>query len=314
MRAVRFHATGSLDGLAVEEVPRPVPGPGEVLVAVEAAGVNPSDAKNVLGRFPYTTLPRVPGRDFAGRVVAGPAGSLGRRVWGTGRDLGFDRDGSHAEFLTLPADGAADLPEALSFQRAASLGVPFTTAWDALERTGTTAGTRILVVGAGAVGRAAADLARARGAEVRIAVRREAQAGALRAAGFEAGAYPDGAALPGGFAVAFDTTGFRLPEAIRAIGTFGRVAVIAAPPGGTVETPVLDLYRRGGSLVGVNTLLHDSRACAGMLAGIGALFASGALTCGPVGEVPLEEAPAAYRSVAREGGDKLVLRMPGAQA
>ncbi|MDP4025660.1 zinc-binding alcohol dehydrogenase family protein [Methylobacterium sp. NEAU 140] len=311
MQAVRFHVTGSLDAVRVEAVPRPEPGPGAVRVAVRAAGLNPSDAKNVLGRFPYTTVPRVPGRDFAGVVTDGPDDLVGRRVWGTGRDLGFDRDGSHAEWLTVPADGVALLPDRLAFAQAASLGVPYTTAWDGLERTGVGAGTRLLVVGAGAVGRAAADLARARGAAVHVAVRRPDQARALEAAGFEAGIYPDGTALPTGFAVAFETTGYRLPEAIRSLAPFGRVAVIAAPPGGTVETPVLDLYRRGGSLVGVNSLLYDSRACARMLARIGALFEAGDLVPGAVTEVPLAEAAAAYRAVAREGGDKVVLAMPG---
>lgn len=310
MRAVRFHATGSLDGLRVETVPDPVPAHGQIRVAVRAAGLNPSDVKNVLGRFPYTSTPRIPGRDFAGLVVEGDAALIGRAVWGTGRDLGFDRDGSHAQFLTLPEDGVALMPERLSFAQAASLGVPFTTAWDALARAGVDAATRLLVIGAGAVGRAAADLARARGAQVHVAVRREQQADALSAAGFEAGAYPDGTPLPSGFEVAFETTGYRLPEAIRAIAPFGRVAIISAPPSGSVDTPVLDLYRRGGSIVGINSLLHDSRACARMLTGIGALFNSGALACGSVTEVPLEDAVAAYRDVAREGGDKIVFTMP----
>lgn len=310
MLAVRFHETGSLDAVRVETVPDPVLGPGQIRVAVRAAGLNPSDVKNVLGRFPYTSVPRIPGRDFAGIVVEGDTSLLGQAVWGTGRDLGFDRDGSHAQFLTLPADGIALLPEALSFAQAASLGVPFTTAWDALDRSGVGEGTRLLVIGAGAVGRAAAELARARGAQVHLAVRRPEQAETLTSLGFEAGAYPEGAALPGGFEVAFETTGYRLPEAIRAIATFGRVAIISAPPSGSVDTPVLDLYRRGGSIVGVNSLLYDSRACARMLTGIGGLFASGALACGAVSEVHLADAVAAYREVAREGGDKIVFRMP----
>ncbi|MGC5781269.1 quinone oxidoreductase family protein [Methylobacterium sp. NFXW15] len=312
MQAVRFHATGSLDEVRVKTVPDPVPARGHVRVAVHAAGLNPSDVKNVLGRFPYTTVPRIPGRDFAGIVVEGDATLIGRRVWGTGRDLGFDRDGSHAEFLTLPADGVATMPEALSFAQAASLGVPFTTAWDALKRAGVTTETRLLVVGAGAVGRAATDLARAGGTQVHVAVRRPEQAEELKAIGLDAAAYSADTALPTGFDVAFETTGYRLPEAIRAIKTFGRVAIISAPPSGHVETPVLDLYRRGGSIVGINSLLYDSRACATMLREIGDLFAQGALICGAVTEVPLADAPAAYRDVAREGGDKIVLRMPNA--
>lgn len=89
MKALQFSATGDLAALAYVDVATPVPAAGEVLVQIKAAGLNPSDVKNVLGRFPYTTLPRVPGRDFAGVVVEGPQELVGQEVWGTGRDLGF---------------------------------------------------------------------------------------------------------------------------------------------------------------------------------------------------------------------------------
>jgi NADPH:quinone reductase-like Zn-dependent oxidoreductase len=68
MRALKFFQTGSLDDLRIEEVPKPTPGPGEVLVQVKAAAVNPSDIKNVQGKMHETTVPRIPGRDFASRV------------------------------------------------------------------------------------------------------------------------------------------------------------------------------------------------------------------------------------------------------
>lgn len=89
MKALQFSATGDLAALRVVEVATPAPAAGEVLVQIKAAGLNPSDVKNVLGRFPYTTLPRIPGRDFAGVVVQGPPALVGQEVWGTGRDLGF---------------------------------------------------------------------------------------------------------------------------------------------------------------------------------------------------------------------------------
>lgn len=72
MQALQFAATGSLDTLQLRQMPKPVPAAGEVLVEVRATGVNPSDIKNVQGLFPYTTTSRIPGRDFAGVVVAGP--------------------------------------------------------------------------------------------------------------------------------------------------------------------------------------------------------------------------------------------------
>ncbi|MFS2127242.1 alcohol dehydrogenase catalytic domain-containing protein, partial [Pseudomonas sp. Pseusp97] len=140
MKALQFDRTGDLAALSFTEVTDPVPTADEVLVEVHAAGLNPSDVKNVLGRFPYTTLPRVPGRDFAGTVVQGPAELLGKSVWGTGKGLGFTRNGSHAQLMSVPAGGVALMPERMSFAQAASCGVPFTTAWDALERSQVGAG------------------------------------------------------------------------------------------------------------------------------------------------------------------------------
>ena len=69
---------------------------------VMAASINPSDVKNVAGAMEQTTLPRTPGRDFAGVVQAGPSGWIGAEVWGTGGDTGFTRDGTHAELIAVP--------------------------------------------------------------------------------------------------------------------------------------------------------------------------------------------------------------------
>ena len=238
MNALQFSATGDLAALSFVEVTKPLPAAGEVLVQVKAAGLNPSDVKNVLGRFPYTTLPRIPGRDFAGVVVEGPQELVGQEVWGTGRDLGFFADGSHAQYLTVSAKGVAHKPTHLSFAQAASLGVPYTTAWDALERSGVGKGTRLLVIGAnGAVGSAALALAKIRGAQVLAAVRKADQVDALQAQGFDAIALgqPDAlgsqvnAVFKGGADVIFDTTGFWLPAAVAGLAPFGRIAIIAAP-------------------------------------------------------------------------------------
>lgn len=136
MRGLFFRNTGSLDNLKVEELPRPVPKAGEVLVKVLAATINPSDAKNVLGKMAETKTPRVPGRDFAGRVVS--EGSLweGKAVFGTGGDLGFGRDGSHAEFVAVPVEGLVEIPPEFSYEQAAAIGLEYLTAFAALVRTG----------------------------------------------------------------------------------------------------------------------------------------------------------------------------------
>lgn len=317
MQALQFSRTGDLAAVQCVEVPVPVAAPGQLLVQVKAAGLNPSDVKNVLGRFPYTTLPRIPGRDFAGVVVEGPQEWVGQEVWGTGSDLGFFNDGSHAAYLTVPNGGVARKPQSLSFAQAASLGVPYTTAWDALERSGVIAGTRVLVIGGnGAVGSAALAFARIRGAQVLAAVRKPEQAQALRAKGYETLVLdqPEGlgaqvhAVFEGGAEVIFDTTGFWLPAAVSALAKFGRIAIIAAPVEGYVQLPALGLYRKGGSVVGVNSLLYDCAACARMLEHFGGYFDQGLLAL-PEGllEVPLSEGPKRFAEVNAGSSDKVIL-------
>jgi NADPH:quinone reductase-like Zn-dependent oxidoreductase len=317
MHALQFSRTGDLAALELLELPTPVPAEGEVLVQIKAAGLNPSDVKNVLGRFPYTTMPRIPGRDFAGVVVGGPPELIGQEVWGTGKELGFARDGSHAAYLTLPVNGVALKPKSLSFAQAASLGVPYTTAWDALQRSLVDGNTRLLVIGAnGAVGSAALALAKVRGAQVLAAVRRPEQLQALKADGYEAILLDKGedlaaqvkAVFPDGADVIFDTTGFWLPASVTALAPFGRIAIIAAPVDGHVQLPALALYRKGGSVVGINSLLYGVDACARMLEQFGKLFDNGTLPL-PSGllESPLSEGLTRYAEVNQGGADKVIL-------
>ena len=317
MKALQFSAAGNLAALRLVDIATPVPAAGEVRVQIKAAGLNPSDVKNVLGRFPYTTLPRIPGRDFAGVVVEGPQALLGQEVWGTGRDLGFFADGSHAEYLTVLAKGVAHKPAQLSFAQAASLGVPYTTAWDALQRSGVGQGTRLLVIGAnGAVGSAALALGKILGAQVLGAVRKADQVQVLRAQGFDAVALGEpqdlgaqvNAVFKGGADVIFDTTGFWLPAAVAGLAPFGRIAIIAAPVDGQVQLPALALYRKGGSVVGINSLLYGVQACAAMLDQFGRFFDQGLLPL-PEGlfESPLADGLERYAEVNQGAGDKVIL-------
>src|ERR1700724_3911327 len=131
MRALKFFQTGSLDNLRIEEVPVPTPAAGEVLIQVKAAAINPSDIKNVQGKMHETTVPRIPGRDFAGMIVKGPDELLGRSVFGSGGNLGFGRDGGHAEYVAVPVTAVIPLPKNLSVEQAAGIGVAYITDWAA---------------------------------------------------------------------------------------------------------------------------------------------------------------------------------------
>ena len=159
MKALRFAEFGPPSVLRIEEVAIPEPGEGEALVHVKAAAINPSDIGNVAGRFKKTTLPRTPGRDFAGVVVKGKQHE-GEEVWGSSPKLGIVRDGSHAEYVVVPAETLSLKPKSLSMTQAAAIGVPYITAWASVVNAAQIqAGETILIVGAaGAVGQAATQI------------------------------------------------------------------------------------------------------------------------------------------------------------
>ena len=321
MKALRFDRLGSLDALRVAEVLPPMPCENEVLVRVRAAGMNPSDVKNVLGRFHETTLPRTPGRDFAGVVASGPEEWIGREVWGTGAELGFTHEGTHAEYIALPMGGLSLKPASLSFALAASCGVPYTTAWNALRRGGlVVADRKLVVVGVGAVGSAAIALARVLGTTRIIAAVREADlTESLRASGVPIILLTDAttfatevkAHFPGGADLVLDTTGYWVDAAVGAIAEFGRIATIAAPQDGHVNFPLLALYRTGGVLVGINSLLYDVEACAEMLQPIMDAFDNDQIPPpNAVREASLDEGPDVYRAIDAGSSEKFVFVMP----
>ena len=175
MRAIWYDRQGdAADVLTLGEVEAPTPGPGEVCVRIAASGVNPSDVKQRSGRRgPMAADRQIPHSDGAGEIVSVGAGvdaaRIGERVWIY--NAAFRRGGgSCAELCAVPADQAAPLPRLVSFETGAALGVPAITAHRALTCAGPVAGKTVLVTGgAGAVGQAAIQLARAAGARVVLA-------------------------------------------------------------------------------------------------------------------------------------------------
>ena len=303
LKALRFSEKGDLAHLKLVDAPTPGPGAGEVLIRIKAAGLNKSDVSNVMGGHPYTTLPRTPGRDFAGVVERGPRHLEGQAVWGTGNEIGFTRDGSHAEYLVLPVDAVSLKPPRLSFEEAASCGVPYVTAWHALASVPN--GAKTLVVGAaGAVGIAAMHIARRKGLRATGAVRGAEQSQRLRARGFEAVVLED--KLPGEWDAIFDTTGHWLAPAIGALARFGRVIVIVAPGDGKPPVPIRDLYRRGASIVGINSLIYSAAQCARLFAELAEGFERGELAP-PDNIVTRPLAPQTYVAFQRGEKGKLVI-------
>ena len=176
--------------LEVGEQPTPEPGPGELLVRVRASGVNPSDTKGRGGARGRTEMPYplvIPHQDGAGEVVAAGspelAGRVGERVWFYEAQLGRPF-GAAAEYVALPAHQVLPLPDGVSFEAGATLGVPAMTAHRCVFADGPVAGKVVLVSGgAGAVGRYAIQFAKQGGARVIATVSREAQARSVEAAG-----------------------------------------------------------------------------------------------------------------------------------
>jgi NADPH2:quinone reductase len=135
MRAIRLSEHGGPETLSVEEIDRPEPGDGELLVEIEAAGVNPVDTYFRDGSYEPLTLPFTLGADFAGRVVETAEGidtfESGDRVYGTG--IGNSEfQGAYAEYATVPIDRIVELPEGVSMTEAGGAGVAACTAWRAL--------------------------------------------------------------------------------------------------------------------------------------------------------------------------------------
>lgn len=169
MKAAQITAYGGPDLLKITDIPVPTAGPGEVLVKVIAAGVNPIDWKireGYLAEVSPLVFPATLGNDVAGRVEAlGPdvqGFAIGDAVFGTpGITGGF------AEFALMKLDKLARVPEGVSMAAAASLPIAAATATVALDTAGLKAGTRLLVhAAAGGVGGLAVQLAKVRGAHV----------------------------------------------------------------------------------------------------------------------------------------------------
>jgi NADPH2:quinone reductase len=172
MKAIRVQQFGDPSVMKVEEVPDPVAGPGQVLVKIKAAGVNPVDTYIRAGQYgALPPLPYTPGADAAGVVeAAGPdvrEFAPGDRVY-IGGTVAGRAYGAYAEKAICPVDQVHCLPDTVSFSQGAGLNIPYVTAWRALfEKGHAQAGETVLIHGAsGAVGVAATQMARAAGLTV----------------------------------------------------------------------------------------------------------------------------------------------------
>ena len=321
MRAIRVHRTGGPEVLRLEERPDPTPGPGEVLLRVEAIGVNPVDAyqrAGSQGRSPQ--LPFTPGSDAAGVVErvgeAVTAFREGDRVYTDHRA----RE-AYAERMLCREEQLHRLPDGVSFSAGAALGVPYATAYRALfQRGGARTGERVLVHGGtGGVGLASIQLARAAGLfviatggseEGRAQARRQ---GAHETLDHREPGYLDRVAgLTDGKGVdlllemlASENLGRDLPL----LAMRGRVVVVGSR--GRVEIDPRDTMSRDADIRGFTLFNTPPDELASIHAALAAGLEGGTLAPVIDAELPLAEAPRAHERVMEPGHNGKIVLLPG---
>ncbi len=299
-----------LEPFAPERAP-----PGQVLVEIHSAGVNPSDVKAALGAMPHAVWPRTPGRDWAGLVVDGPAELAGQAVWGSSGDLGIRRDGTHASHIIVPRSYVRLKPAAVPLLEAGAVGVPFITAYEGFRRAGMPKpGDIVCVMGAnGKVGQAAVQIAAMLGAQVFGVARRAGDAPGQAAFIDASQADPAGvlreATQGHGVDIVYNTVGSPyFAMANEALALRGRQIFIATIDR-AIPFDIFRFYRGQHSFYGIDSLTLDGADCATILDELTPGFESGALKPFPVGETfRLEQAKEAYRTVLKGAPDRVVLQ------
>ena len=305
MRAVRIHQFGGPEVLKYEtDVPVPQPGPGEVLLNVRAAGVNPVETYIRAGTYSrLPSLPAILGHDCAGIVAGTGPGvttfKIGDRVFAS-RSVG----GCYAEYAVSPAESVHPLPSELSFSQGAALPTPYVTAYRALFQRGSAhPGETVLVHGAsGGVGVASVQWARERGMRVfgtagtGGGVEVVKRAGAHAVFNHREEGYLEemrGLAGDGGIDLI-------LENAAHVLARGGRVVVVGSR--GPVEINPRDTMAREATISGVMLFNSSQRELCEAHAAIQAGVEAGWLRPIVGKEFPLEEASKAHSDIIGSGG------------
>jgi NADPH2:quinone reductase len=323
MIAAVYRSTGGSGVLAVEEVPTPSPGAGEVRVRVTVAGVNPTDWKARAGATGDVGFDfQVPGQDGAGVIDAVGEGvdasRVGERVWVY--FAAWRRQwGTAAEVCVVPSERAVPLPAAASFELGASLGIPALTAYHCLRSDGPIDGADVLVAGgAGAVGHAAIELAVWSGARVISTVSGPEKGVLADVAGASAVInYRDAdaadqirlAAPEGVSRIVELALGPNLELDLAVIAPHGVIATYAADAA-SATVPVRALMTPNLTLRFVLVYTIGRAALRAAVDGVCQALAVGALTTLPVHRFALEDTAGAHDAVEAGAVGKVVIEMP----
>lgn len=319
MKAIRVQEFGGPETLRLEDIPDPQPGPGQVVVKVEAAGVNPVDTYIRSGGYGKRPLPYIPGSDAAGTVEAVGKGITsfadGDRVYTAGTITG-----AYAEKALCSAAQVRPLPERLSFSQGAGIFVPYYTAYYGLyHRAKAEPGETILVHGAsGGVGLAAVQIARAAGMTVIGTAGTErgrqlvSEQGAHHVLDHHGEGYLDQVkALTGGSGVSVILemlANVNLGKDLGALAQNGRVIVIGSR--GTVEIDPRLTMGRNTSILGMSLMNATEVDMTRLHAAIGAGLANGTLTPTVAQEIPLADAPRAHEAIMESGAQGKIVLIP----
>lgn len=319
MKAIRVHQFGEPEVMQMETLPDPKPGPGQVLVRIKAAGVNPVDTYIRAGVYTKPPLPYTPGLDAAGTVEALGAGvrgvTVGDRVYTSGTI-----NGAYAELALCSVEQIHPLPAPVSFAQGAGINIPYATACRALfYRAHTKAGETLLVHGAsGGVGIASVQIARAAGLTVigtagteqgRKLVREQ---GAHYVLDHHAPDYLDQVmALTEGQGVDVILemlANVNLGKDLTVLAKDGRVVVIGSR--GTVEINPRDAMARDAAILGMTLFNVSEQDAASIHAALVAGLGNGTLRPIVGKELPLAEAPQAHRAVMETGAYGKIVLIP----
>lgn len=320
MLAAIYRTTGGSDVLSVEDVPVPEPGPGEVRVRLRVAGVNPTDWKSRTSAAPAHAF-QVPGQDGAGDVDAVGEGvdaaRVGERVWVWFAAARGRQWGSAAQWTVVPDRQAVRLPDEVSYDQGAGLGIPAMTAWHCLFADGPLDGKDVLVAGgAGAVGNAAVALARRAGARVVATASTPDKAELARAAGAHAVVdYRADDAADQVRAVAADGVSRVVEVALGANLALDLVvvaphAVISTYADDELRTSVRPLMVANLTLAFVLVYFLSDEALDAAVAGVSEALAAGDLPALPVTRFPLERIAEAHDAVQQGTPGKVLVDLP----
>ena len=262
MKAVVCKAWGLPDTLVVDDLPDPVPGPGQVALAIHAAGVNFPDVLIIQGKYQFKPeLPFTPGSELSGVVTAVGDGVTGYQAGD--RVIAFCSTGAFAQQIVVPQQALMPMPPGMDFDTAAAITLTYGTSHHAVvDRAQLKAGETMLVLGAaGGVGLAAIEIGKALGARVIAAASTDEKLAVCRAHGADATINYSSedlreaikAATDGkGPDVIYDPVGGIYAEpAFRSIGWRGRYLVVGFANGEIPKLPLNLTLLKGASLMGV---------------------------------------------------------------